>query len=54
MDTITSDYDIAEHGAVSTAGSYNASANLINNTRWMMQMATFQAASASANVHYYY
>jgi len=58
VDTITThDADIAEHEAVSTAGSYNASANLQNNsnTKWLMQMATFEAAGgATANVHYYF
>lgn len=54
LDTITADESIAEHEAVTTAGSYNASAHAYGptGTNWLMQMATFKAATTSGTTVY--
>ncbi|WP_157868763.1 heparin lyase I family protein [Mycolicibacterium chubuense] len=46
----TPDGDIAQDKAVSTAGRYSATASLRGYSRWLMQVATFRAASAPAAV----
>ncbi|HEV2117525.1 MAG TPA: hypothetical protein VGR48_15945 [Terriglobales bacterium] len=45
--TITTDGDIAEDMIVNSTGSYSATAPLTSNGAWVMQMATFKAASGS-------
>ncbi len=45
---ITAAGDIAEDSIVSTTGSYSASAPLSQYGNWVMQMATFKAASAGS------
>jgi glucose/arabinose dehydrogenase/PKD repeat protein len=44
---ITQDSDIAEDRIVTTAGSYNATATLAPAANWVMQVATFTAATAA-------
>jgi hypothetical protein len=41
----TPDADIAEDRFVTTAGSYSATASLGGTAAWVMQVATFRAAS---------
>ena len=43
----TPDADIAEDRFVTTTGSYSATASLSGSAAWVMQVATFRAASAS-------
>ena len=45
---ITASGNIAEDSIVSTMGSYSASASLSSSGNWVMQMATFKAASAGS------
>ena len=54
QDTITSDGSIAEHEAVTVAGSYNASAHAYgpSGTNWLTQMATFKAATTTGTSVY--
>jgi hypothetical protein len=44
---ITYDGDIAEDRIVTTAGSYSATATLSSSAGWVMQVATFRAATAA-------
>jgi hypothetical protein len=44
---ITQDADIAEDRIVTTAGSYSATATLTPSASWVMQVATFRAATAA-------
>ncbi|MGA8621574.1 MAG: IPT/TIG domain-containing protein, partial [Candidatus Sulfotelmatobacter sp.] len=47
---ITASGDIAEDSAVSTTGSYSASAPLSTSGNWVMQMATFEAGVSTTNL----
>ena len=44
---ITQDADIAEDRIVTTAGSYSATATLSPSAGWLMQVATFRAATSA-------